>query len=72
MGIERKIKCPYDFKILVVDDDRDFLRALSHRLRRKEIDFTAVESGYDAITAIKNNGFDLILLDLKMPEKSIL
>jgi CheY-like chemotaxis protein len=58
---------PGNFRILIVDDDRDFNQALSFRLRKKEIEVTAVESGYDALNAVRSNGFDLILLDLKMP-----
>lgn len=56
-----------NFKILIVDDDEDFLKALSFILMKKEIDVIAVESGHDALNAIRKNGFDLILLDLKMP-----
>lgn len=58
---------PGNFRILIVDDDRDFNEALCFRLRKKEIEVTAVESGYDALNAVRSNGFDLILLDLKMP-----
>ena len=54
--------------ILLVDDDDDFRGALSHRLRRKEFNVVAVDSGNEALTAIKDNGFHLVLLDLVMPE----
>jgi DNA-binding NtrC family response regulator len=50
-----------------VDDDEDFLEALSYRLRKKAIDVVAVDSGNDAVNAVRKNGFDLILLDLAMP-----
>jgi CheY-like chemotaxis protein len=66
-GVKKNFRIPDDFKILIVDDNRDFLDALSFTLRKKEIDVTAVESGYDALNAVRSNGFDLVLLDLKMP-----
>ncbi len=65
--VKENFKIPDNFKILIVDDDEDFLGALSFTLRKKEIDVIAVESGYDALNAVIKNGFDLILLDLKMP-----
>jgi DNA-binding NtrC family response regulator len=64
---KKNFRIPNGFKILVVDDNRDFLEALSFTLKKKDINVIAVESGYDAIKAVRNNGFDLILLDLKMP-----
>lgn len=64
----KNIENPYNFKILIVDDDDGFRGALSHRLKkRKEINVVAVDSGNKALTALKDNVFDLILLDLVMP-----
>lgn len=65
--VKENLKIPNNFKILVVDDDEDFLNALSFALKKKEIGVIAAESGYDALNAVRKNGFDLILLDLKMP-----
>lgn len=65
--IKKNFRIPNGFKILVADDNRDFLEALSFTLKKKDIDVIAVESGHDAVKAVKNNGFDLILLDLAMP-----
>lgn len=58
---------PVDFKILVVDDDEDFLEAISYRLKKKKIDVIAVKSGEEAIKKLEGNLFSLILLDMKMP-----
>jgi CheY-like chemotaxis protein len=62
------IKIPYGFRILLIDDDLDFLHALEYRLSKKKIDVVAVRSGFDAIAVLEEDYFDLILLDLKMPE----
>jgi two-component system OmpR family response regulator len=61
------IKIPPDFKILIIDDDIDFLKALEYRLVQKKIDVVVVESGDNAIEILKNDYFDLIILDLRMP-----
>lgn len=59
-------KIPPDFKILIVDDDIDFLKALEYTLVQEKIDVVAVKSGYNAIEVLKKDYFDLILLDLRM------
>jgi DNA-binding NtrC family response regulator len=64
------VKIPPDFKILIIDDDIDFLKALEFRLAMKKINVVAVESGYKALDVLKENYFDLILLDLRMPGMS--
>ena len=59
---------PPNFKILIIDNDIDFLKALEYRLSKKKIDVVTVESGFTGIEVLKDACFDLILLDLKMPE----
>jgi DNA-binding NtrC family response regulator len=66
--IQDKIKIPPYFKILIIDDDIDFLKALEYRLTQKKIEVVAVESGYDALEVLKEEYFDLIILDLVMPD----
>ncbi len=66
-NINDSIKIPPHFKILIIDDDIDFLKALEHRLTQKRIDVVAVESSYYALEVLKNDYFNLILLDLRMP-----
>ncbi len=56
------------FKVLIVDDEkmvRDFLtRILSLQL----VESKAVEDGFMAIEAVKNEKFDLAFLDIRMPK----
>lgn len=55
------------FKILVVDDEADFLETIVVRLKKRNLDATGVASGEAAIELLKNQLFDVILLDVKMP-----
>lgn len=66
-SIKNDVFIPPNFKILIIDDDLDFLKALEYRLTEKKIDVIAVASGYDAIEVLNDEYFDLILLDLRMP-----
>jgi DNA-binding NtrC family response regulator len=67
-SINNDIIIPPNFKILIIDDEVDFLKALEYRLTQKKIDVVAVESGYHALEVLKKEYFDLILLDLVMPD----
>lgn len=54
-------------KVLVVDDEalvRDFLL---ETLTRKGIDATPAEDGYRALDLLRDNEYDLIITDMKMP-----
>ena len=54
-------------KILLVDDEEKFLKAVSDRLSIKGFDVTTATNGDDAIEAAKKGGFDVAILDLQMP-----
>lgn len=56
-----------EIKILVVDDEIDFLETTVKRLKKKQLDAVGVSSGEDALVKIKEKYFDVILLDIKMP-----
>jgi len=56
-----------DFKVLVVDDEKDFLEMTIKRMQKKNIRCEGVESGEEAIEKIKGGKFDVVLLDVKMP-----
>jgi len=55
------------FRILVVDDEIDFMETLIKRLKKRQLDVTGVESGEKALELIKEQLFDVVLLDIKMP-----
>jgi len=55
------------FRVLVVDDEEDFLETLVNRLQKRNIDTTGVRSGEEALEMVKAKLFDVVLLDIKMP-----
>ncbi|MFP6663503.1 MAG: response regulator [Deltaproteobacteria bacterium] len=54
-------------KILVVDDDEDSRRLLTHLLERKGYNVVLADGGRAAINALKKTEVDVILLDVMMP-----
>ena len=56
------------YKILVVDDEIDFMQTLIKRMRKRGFDVAGVESGEEAMKLIKKQDFDVVLLDVKMPQ----
>ncbi len=55
------------FRVLIVDDETDFLETIVNRLLKRNIDATGVPSGEKALSLMKENNFDVVLLDIKMP-----
>jgi DNA-binding response OmpR family regulator len=55
-------------RILVVDDDEMVLMALDELLRPEGYDVQVVSSGSEALKRLDENGYDLLLLDVIMPE----
>jgi len=62
-GIER-VK---DFRVLIVDDEPDFLETMVNRLKRRKIDAEGVDSGRKAIELLDTQHFDVVILDFRMP-----
>lgn len=54
-------------KVLLVDDEEDFLSTLAERLETRGLKVSTAASGEQALAKIDNEGFDLIVLDLAMP-----
>lgn len=57
-------------KILIVEDEISFSEALSFLLEKEGFDVTVAETGRQALAEFKATTFDLILLDLMIPEIS--
>lgn len=56
------------FKILLVDDDKDIIEFMSYNLRNEGFIVVSCGNGRDAIEAAKKEKPHLILLDVMMPE----
>jgi DNA-binding NtrC family response regulator len=55
-------------KILLVDDEQDFLETLSQRISLRGIDVASTTSAKEAIAKVAAESYDAIILDLQMPE----
>jgi DNA-binding NtrC family response regulator len=55
-------------KILLVDDEKTMVKYLSRRLIKRGFDVSVAYSGLSALEEIKKIDFDLVLLDVLMPE----
>ena len=56
-----------DFKVLLVDDEEDFLVSLSERLQLRDVSPDTAASGEEALERIREVEPTIIVLDLKMP-----
>jgi DNA-binding NtrC family response regulator len=54
-------------KVLLVDDEQDFLDTLSSRLEMRGLKVSAVSSGEDAVKEATQQEYDAIVVDLAMP-----
>ena len=55
-------------KVLVVDDERDFLESLVRRLQRRGLDARGVDSGMEALKLVAEDPPEVVVLDVKMPD----
>ncbi len=56
-------------KILIVDDDSDFVEAVTMILKPKKFEVVAAYDGKEGIEKVKTERPDLVVLDVMMPEK---
>jgi len=57
-------------KILGIDDNEDLLNLCEITLSSEGHEFTGINNGREGLEAIKDKKFDLVLLDLSMPDFS--
>ena len=53
--------------ILVVDDEQTIRELLLRLLRSRKYDVTTARDGYEALSLLKSEQFDIVLSDIKMP-----
>jgi len=54
-------------KVLLVDDEKDFVASLSERLALRNVDVTGAFSGDEALQLLQDQDFDVVILDVLMP-----
>ena len=54
-------------RVLIIDDEEDFLDVLSERLQTRGVDVTTATSAAEGLDQVGDGGFDAIVLDMKMP-----
>lgn len=57
-----------EHKVLLVDDEVDFVDALAERLEVRGLEVVKTHSGAEALQAAEGRVFDAIVLDMAMPE----
>jgi len=55
-------------RVLLVDDEKDFLASMSERMRIRGMDVTTAASAKEALAIIESDVFDAVILDFQLPE----
>lgn len=56
-----------EFKVLMVDDEEDFVRTLAERMKMRDLDSDVALNGEEALQIVEGQIPDVMVLDLKMP-----
>lgn len=56
-----------DFKVLVVDDEEDFLKTISERLEMRDMKPDVATNGEEALKKVEEEEPTVMVLDLRMP-----
>ena len=54
-------------KILIVDDNLSLCKTMALVLKRKGHEVSTANDGFEAIATVKNESFDIVFMDIKMP-----
>ncbi len=53
-------------KLLLVDDEVEFMQTLVRRMKKRNVDVVGVNSGEEALAYLSENAIDVVVLDVKM------
>jgi len=56
-----------EFKVLMVDDEEDFVKTLAERMKMRDLDSDVALNGEQALQLVEDQIPDVMVLDLKMP-----
>lgn len=54
-------------RVLIIDDEEEFVSTIVERLELRGVDCAGVTTGLEAIELIRQQPFDVVVLDVKMP-----
>jgi len=54
-------------RVLLVDDETDYLEVLSRRLKKRNVNVAGVPSGKEALRYLETIPVDVVVLDVRMP-----
>jgi DNA-binding response OmpR family regulator len=54
-------------KVLLIDDEKDFLDIIAERIRARGMDVSTTTSAEDAIHMVEEKSYDVIIMDFMMP-----
>ncbi len=60
-------KKPFKARVLLVDDEKDFIQTLTKRLEVRGLTVSSATRGEDALNLTRQKNFDIVVLDLSMP-----
>jgi len=55
-------------RILIVDDEIKLAQAFKKQLSKENMDVTTVSTGKEALTILNKDDFDVVVLDIKLPD----
>lgn len=55
-------------KVLLVDDEKEFLETMAERMEARDMDVTSTTSPNEALIKAQEESYDAVILDLMMPE----
>ena len=55
-------------KVLIVDDEKDFLDIMAERLRARGVEVSTTISAENALKMVLKETYDVVIMDLMMPE----
>jgi DNA-binding NtrC family response regulator len=63
-----EVRAVNEFKVMLVDDEKDFLETLCKRLVKRKLDVISAAGGREAIAKLGEMPVDVVVLDVRMPD----